>query len=162
MMLEQYFSRSGPLAGNLACGACPRINIIADKIVRGTRSDPLFFQVVHVEPVMHHSVTRNELLNMIPHISWNSKKRSLKWSRDFYPYGFPFSPFAVLHACSHLVEPDWATLPCGLGFSSPFTCTSMPSRKSSVGFITTSVFSFRPLSTSSWVPKSRPTLIFCQ
>ncbi len=31
-------------------------------------SDPFFFQVVHVEPVMHHSVTRNEFLNIILHV----------------------------------------------------------------------------------------------
>src|SRR6266480_7530877 len=31
-------------------------------------SDPFFFQVVHVEPVMHHPVTRNELLNIILHV----------------------------------------------------------------------------------------------
>jgi hypothetical protein len=31
-------------------------------------SDSFFFQVVHVEPVMHHSVTRNELLNIIFHV----------------------------------------------------------------------------------------------
>ena len=39
------------------------------RMVAGTSaSDPFFFQVVHVEPVMHHSVTRNELLNIIFHI----------------------------------------------------------------------------------------------
>src|SRR6188472_935056 len=31
-------------------------------------SDPFFFQVVDVEPVMHHPVTRNELLNIILHV----------------------------------------------------------------------------------------------
>jgi len=68
MMLEQYSSRSGPPTGNLARGTCPRILIITDQIVCGTRSDPFFFQVVHVEPVMHHPVTRNELLNIILHV----------------------------------------------------------------------------------------------
>ena len=35
---------------------------------RGTFSDPLFFQVVDVEPVMHHSVTGDVLLDIILHV----------------------------------------------------------------------------------------------
>ncbi len=31
-------------------------------------SEPFFFQIVHVEPVMHHSVTRNELLDVVFHV----------------------------------------------------------------------------------------------
>ena len=80
-------------AGNLDCGACPRINIIADKIVRGTRSDPLFFQVVHVEPVMHHSVTRNELLNMILHILLELQRKIAQMESRFLSIWFSF--FAV-------------------------------------------------------------------
>ena len=30
-------------------------------------SEPFFFQIVNVEPVMHHPVTRNELLDVILH-----------------------------------------------------------------------------------------------
>src|SRR5438132_8616628 len=32
-----------------------------------TGSEPLLFQVVHIEPVMYHSVTRNILLDVILH-----------------------------------------------------------------------------------------------
>src|SRR6266496_1221807 len=31
-------------------------------------SEPFFFDVVHVEPVVHHPVTRNELLDVIFHV----------------------------------------------------------------------------------------------
>jgi hypothetical protein len=31
-------------------------------------SDPFFFQVVHVEPVMHHPVARDELRDVILHV----------------------------------------------------------------------------------------------
>ena len=31
-------------------------------------SDPFFLQVVHVEPVMHHAIARNELLDVILHV----------------------------------------------------------------------------------------------
>jgi hypothetical protein len=52
MMLEQYFSRSGPPTGNLACGTCPRINIFADGDCLRHSLRFVLLQVVPVEPVM--------------------------------------------------------------------------------------------------------------
>src|SRR5437899_8116382 len=40
---------------------------LAGTIACVTGSEPLLFQVVHVEPVMYHSVTRNILLDVILH-----------------------------------------------------------------------------------------------
>jgi hypothetical protein len=57
---------------------CPRTNIFADKIVCVTLSDPFFFQVEHVEPVIHYSVTGNELLKIIFHVLPDLEGTSLK------------------------------------------------------------------------------------
>ena len=53
----------GPVAG-----PCRNFRQTARRAVATKVSDPLFFQIVHVKPVIHDAVTRDVSLNVILHV----------------------------------------------------------------------------------------------